>query len=95
MVSDAFWSKLSDDDRKLMRDIWAANVERYRAMSAKSQADARETLKSNGVTFADPPAEKLASDRKRMIDAQGDLIRDAKLSAEIVKLVTEAVGSNG
>jgi C4-dicarboxylate-binding protein DctP len=95
MVSDAFWSKLSDDDRKLMRDVWAANVERYRAMSAKSQADARETLKSNGVTFVDPPADKLASDRKRMIEAQGDLIRDAKLSADIVKLVAEAVGSNG
>ena len=95
MLSDAFWSKLSEDDRKLMRDVWAANVDRYRAMSAKSQADARETMKSNGVSFVDPPADKLASDRKRMIDAQGDLIRDAKLSPDIVKLVTEAVGSNG
>jgi len=95
MLSDAFWSKLSEDDRKLMRDVWAANVDRYRAMSAKSQADARETMKSNGVSFVDPPADKLASDRKRMIDAQADLIRDAKLSPDIVKLVTEAVGSNG
>jgi C4-dicarboxylate-binding protein DctP len=95
MLSDTFWSKLSDDDRKLMRDVWAANIDRYRAMSAKSQADARETMKSNGVSFVDPPADRLASDRKRMIDAQGDLIRDAKLSADIVKLVTDAVGSNG
>jgi TRAP-type transport system periplasmic protein len=95
MLSDAFWSKLSEDDRKLMRDVWAANIARYREMSAKSQADARETMKSNGVSFVDPPADKLASDRKRMIDAQGDLIRDAKLSPDIVKLVTEAVGSNG
>jgi TRAP-type transport system periplasmic protein len=95
MLSDAFWSKLSEDDRKLMRDVWAANIDRYREMSAKSQADARETMKSNGVSFVDPPADKLASDRKRMIDAQGDLIRDAKLSPDIVKLVTEAVGSNG
>jgi hypothetical protein len=30
-----------------------------------------------------------------MIDAQADLIRDAKLSPDIVKLVAEAVGSNG
>jgi TRAP-type transport system periplasmic protein len=95
MLSDAFWSKLSEDDRKLMRDVWAANIDRYREMSAKSQADARETMKSNGVSFVDPPADKLASDRKRMIDAQGDLIRDAKLSPDIVKLVTECVGSNG
>ena len=95
MVSDAFWSRLSDDDRKLMRDVWAANIDRYRAMSAQSQADARGTMKANGVTFVDPSPDRLASDRKRMIDAQADLIRDAKLSADIVKLVTETVGSNG
>ncbi len=95
MVSDAFWSKLSDADRKLMRDVWAANVDRYRAMSAKSQADARETMKTNGVSFVDPSPTQVSADRKRMIDAQGDLIRDAKLSPDIVKLVTEAVGSNG
>jgi TRAP-type C4-dicarboxylate transport system substrate-binding protein len=95
MVSDAFWSKLTDADRKLMRDLWAANIDRYRAMSAKSQADARETMKSHGVTFVDPSAAQFAADRKRMIAAQADLIRDAKLSPEIVKLVSDAVGSNG
>src|SRR6201999_4676045 len=31
MVSDAFWSKLGEPDGKLMRDLWAANIERYRA----------------------------------------------------------------
>jgi C4-dicarboxylate-binding protein DctP len=77
-----------------MRDLWADNIERYRAMSAKSQADARETMKSHGVTFGDPSPDQIAADRKRMIDAQGDLIRDAKLSADIVKLVSDAVGSH-
>src|ERR1700759_4194638 len=95
MVSDAFWSKLSEADRKLMRDVWAANADRYRDMSAKSQAAARETMKSNGVTFVDPAPAQSAAARKRMIDAQADLIRDAKLSPDIVKLVTEAVGSSG
>jgi TRAP-type C4-dicarboxylate transport system substrate-binding protein len=95
MVSDTFWSKLTDADRKLMRDTWAANADRYRGISAKSQADARETMKSHGVTFVDPSPAQSAAARKRMIDAQADLIRDAKLSPEVVKLVTEAVGSNG
>jgi C4-dicarboxylate-binding protein DctP len=94
MVSDAFWSKLGEDDRKLMREVWAANIERYRAMSAKSQADARETMKSHGVTFVDPPADQIAADRKRMIAAQADLVRDTKLSPEIVKLVTDTVGAH-
>ena len=95
MVSNAFWSKLDDTERTMMREIWAANIERYRTMSAKSQADARETMKSHGVTHFDPSPEQLAADRKRMISAQGDLIRDAKLSAEIVNHVNDAVGSSG
>jgi len=94
MVSDAFWSKLGENERTLMRDVWAANIERYRAMSAKSQADARETMKSHGVTFVDHSAEQFAADRKRMMAAQPDLIRDSKLSADIVKLVSDTVGSH-
>jgi TRAP-type transport system periplasmic protein len=94
MLSDTFWSKLGDGERKLMREVWAANIERYRAMSAKSQADARETMKSHGVAFVDPSADQLAADRKRMIEAQADLVRDAKLSADIVKLVSDTVGSH-
>jgi TRAP-type C4-dicarboxylate transport system substrate-binding protein len=94
MVGDAFWSKLGEPERRLMRDIWAANIERYRAMSAKSQADARATMQANGVSFVDPPANQVDSDRKRMIEAQADLVRDTKLSADIVKLVTDTVGSS-
>jgi C4-dicarboxylate-binding protein DctP len=93
-VSDAFWSKLTEADRNLMREVWSANLDGYRAMSAKSQADARETMKSHGVSFVDPTPEQFAADRKRMIAAQADLIRDAKLSADIVKLVGDAVGSH-
>lgn len=95
MVSDAFWSKLADGERTMMRDIWAENIERYRAMSAKSQADARETMRSHGVTHVDPSPDQFAADRKRMVSAQDALVRDAKLSAEIVSLVTGAVGSSG
>jgi C4-dicarboxylate-binding protein DctP len=94
MLSDTFWSKLGEAERRLLRDVWAANIERYRAMSAKSQADARATMQSNGVSFFDPPADQVAADRKRMIAAQADLVRDTKLSADIVKLVTDTVGSH-
>ncbi len=94
MVSDAFWSKLATAEQKLMRDVWAANIARYRTMAAKSQADARETMKSHGVSFADPTPEQVTADRKRMIEAQADLIRDMKLSPEIVKLVNDAVSGH-
>lgn len=94
MVSDAFWSKLAEPDRKLLRDVWAANIANYRVNSAKSQADSRETMKAHGVTFIDPAPADLAANRKRMIAAQDDLIKDAKLSPEIVKLVGDEVGPN-
>jgi TRAP-type C4-dicarboxylate transport system substrate-binding protein len=94
MVSDAFWSKLGSAEQKLMREVWAANIGRYRTLAAKSQADARITMQSNGVTFADPSPERVAADRKRMIEAQADLIRDMKLSTEIVKLVNDAVSGH-
>lgn len=94
MVSDAFWSRLSEDDRKLMRNVWAANIERYRAMSAKSQTNARAMMQSNGVTFVDPTADQVEADRKRMVAAQADLIRDTKLSADIVKLVSDTVSGH-
>jgi len=94
IVSDAFWSKIGESGQKLMRDVWAANIARYRALAAKSQADAREAMKSHGVTFFDPPPGQLAADRKRMIEAQADLIRDMKLTPEIVKLVSDTVSSH-
>jgi hypothetical protein len=51
-------------------------------------------MQANGVAFTDPSADQVASDRKRMIEAQADLIRDTKLSAEIVKLVSDSVASS-
>jgi TRAP-type C4-dicarboxylate transport system substrate-binding protein len=86
MLSDAFWSKL---------DLWAANIDAYRANAAKLQAGGRKAMEANGVAFVDPKPEQLAADRKRMVAQQDQLIKDAKLSAEIVKLVSDAVGSAG
>ena len=74
-----------------MRDVWGANIARYRTIAAKSQADAREAMKSHGVSFTDPSPEQVAADRKRMIATQADLIRATKLSADIVKLVNDTV----
>ena len=61
---------------------------------ASPMQNASAAMQANGVTFTDPPAEQVASDRKRMIAAQADLIRDTKLSADIVKLVGDTVGSH-
>ena len=93
-VSKAFWGKLSAAQQKLMTDLWAANIAGYRTGAATSQAKARNVLETNGVKFHDPAADELAATRKGMLGDIDSLIRDAKLSAEIVELVKQSVGSS-
>ena len=53
---------------------------------------ARKTLEESGVTFADPSRDELAANRKLMQADVANLIKDAKLSPEIVRLTDEAIG---
>ena len=93
MLNGAFWSKLTPDDQKMMSQIWADNIGTYRANAAAAQLKARNTLESNGVTFVDPSPADSAAIRKRMMADQDSLIRETKLSPEIVKLATEGFSS--
>ena len=93
MMSKAFTAKLSPAQNKLMLDLWAANIGDYRKGAAASQANARKVLETNGVKFHDVGADEAASIRKAMLGDIDTLIKDSKLSPEIVKLVKEAVGS--
>jgi hypothetical protein len=74
-----------------MTDLWASNIAAYDKGSADSQARARGILEQNGVKFHDASARELATTRTAMIDGVESLIKDAKLSSEIVKLVREVV----
>ncbi len=91
MIGNATWAKLSPAQQKLMSGLWAENVEAYNKGSAASQANARSILEKNGVKFYDPPANELATTRTAMIGDVATLVKDAKLSAEVVKLVKESV----
>ena len=91
MVSKIAWEKLTPAQQKLMTTLWAENIESYNKGSAASQANARSILEKNGVKFFDPDARTLATTRTAMIDDLATLVKDAKLSPEIVKLVKDAV----
>ena len=93
MLSKAFAAKLSPDQAKLMKDLWAANIAAYRKGAADSQANARKVLETNGVKFHDPSADEASAVRKGMLGDVAALIKEAKLSPEIVDLVKEAVGT--
>jgi C4-dicarboxylate-binding protein DctP len=92
MVGNATWEKLSKAHQTLMTDLWASHIAGYDKGSIDSQARARGILEKNGVKFHDASASELSTTRTAMIGAADQLIKDAKLSPEIVKLVKEAVG---
>jgi hypothetical protein len=87
-------AKLQPAQVKLMTELWAANIAGYRKNAAASQAGARGVLEKNGVKFHDPSAEESAAIRKAMMTDLPALIKDAKLSPEIVSLVKDSVGSS-
>jgi C4-dicarboxylate-binding protein DctP len=93
-ISLAFWDKLSPAQQKLMTGLWADNIAAYRKGAAASQANARKILEGNGIKFTDPSAEQIAATRKAMMGDIAALIKDAKLSNEIVSLVKDAIGSS-
>ena len=89
MISDAFWSKLGPDLQKIMTTLWAENIGTYRANAAAAQARGRKVLEENNVTFTDPAEAILGADRVRMQADVGTLIKDAKLSNDVVKFAEE------
>jgi TRAP-type C4-dicarboxylate transport system substrate-binding protein len=91
LISDAFWAKLSPAEQKTMTDVWAANIGTYRTNAAASQARARKIMEDNGVNFTDPSQATLDKARKAMQADVGTLVKDAKLSPEIVRLADDAV----
>ena len=91
MMSETFWAKLSPDIKKIMVDLWAANIATYRANAGASQDRARKLMADNGVTFIDPSQDVLEAARKAMQADVATLASAAKLSPEVVHLSEESV----
>jgi TRAP-type C4-dicarboxylate transport system substrate-binding protein len=91
-IGNATWAKLSPAQQKLMTDLWAEHIDGYRRNAAASQLNGRKAMEQNGVKFTDPSADELAATRKAMMGDIDALIKDAKLSPDVVKLVKDAIG---
>ena len=90
-ISKMFWDRLQPAQQRLLIDVWAANIAEYRKIGLASQGKARKILEANGVKFHDPDEAEQGPIRKAMMADLPSLIKDAKLSPEIVKLVKESV----
>jgi TRAP-type transport system periplasmic protein len=94
MISETFWAKLTPEWQKQMVDLWTANVPAYRANAAASQVRARKLMEDSGVTFTDPSQTTLTAARKAMQADVATLIKDSKLSPEIVRLSEESTNGS-
>ena len=91
MVSETFWSKVPADVKKIMTDVWMTNISTYRHNAAEKQTEARKTMEAVGVQFTDPSEQTLTAARNAMQADVQTLIKDAKLSAEVVKAAETSV----
>ena len=91
MISETFWTKLTPELRKVMVDLWAANIQMYRTNSYASQTRARKLMEDNGVVFNDPSQDILNAARQLQQADVATLVKDAKLSPDVVRLSEESV----
>ena len=85
MVSEAFWSKLSAEQRRIVEQTWAEMLPGMRAEGARAQAEAKATLASHGVAFVTPKPETLAEIRARLLPNQAELARQMNVDPAVVE----------
>lgn len=66
LISRAFWERLPEDMRSVLRAAWEDHVDEARAQAAEAQAEAREALRAQGLVFAVPDGAVLRRWRERL-----------------------------
>jgi TRAP-type C4-dicarboxylate transport system substrate-binding protein len=84
VVSGEAWKKLKPEDQKLMIDLWAENINRYRDLAREAQEKARAGLVERGVVFVTPTEAEADSARAKLLSFQDKFAQQLKLSPEIV-----------
>jgi TRAP-type transport system periplasmic protein len=93
LVNEGFWTKIGSKNQEMILKLWADNLPTWRDNTAKSQARAREELKSHGVNFVDVPEAELDSMRAKMLKEQDKVVADAHITPELVKLIASDVSA--
>jgi TRAP-type C4-dicarboxylate transport system substrate-binding protein len=87
LVSAGFWRRIPDHLRRIIADTWNEHVATARAAAARSQARAKETLRSHGVTIVNPSQAELTAARARLMSAQSEMIDRLGLDAAFVAMI--------
>jgi TRAP-type C4-dicarboxylate transport system substrate-binding protein len=94
MLSNIFWSKLPPDLRSLMTKVWADNIGAYREAMGAAQDKARGTLESHGIKFTEVTPEQATSIRNKMLSEQDQLVKEMKITPEIMKLLASDISGS-
>ena len=92
LIAGPFWRGLSDAQRKLLTDVWAAHLAEYRANMAKAQIAAREKLAAHGVNFVVPTEADTNAARARMLAVQDGLVKQWRITPAIAEQAMKDVG---
>jgi TRAP-type transport system periplasmic protein len=90
IVGGEVWKKLKPEDQKLMVDLWARNIGRYRDLARTAQEKAHKTLQEHGVVFITPTEAEAAAARAKLLAFQDRFVQQLKLTPDIVS-ATKAV----
>jgi TRAP-type C4-dicarboxylate transport system substrate-binding protein len=79
----------------LLTGLWQENVSTYRANMAAAQAHARETIQEHGIAIVVPAPEELDATRQKMIAEQDHIVKQSKISAEMLSAVSTVLAGAG
>ena len=92
LVNRAFWERLPEDMRTVLRDAWEAHVEEGRSLAAAAQAEARETLRAKGLTFAVPDDAVLRRWRERLRAGEREMVDFVGVDPTLYEIAKSAEG---
>ncbi len=89
MIRLSFWNKLPADIQHMILDTWEKHVDQARQSAATAQADAKATLRAQGVAIVVPDEQAITLWRQRLLPFQNDFVHTLNMDAELVKQLLE------
>lgn len=90
-VSRLAWDKLSPKVRTAIEQVWEANIDAARAMSAAREQEARQAMIDNGIVVVTPGAAELAKRRSQLLARQDEVVKSLNIDPQLAAMVTREV----
>jgi C4-dicarboxylate-binding protein DctP len=84
MIRGAFWDRLGEEERSLIRSVWSETVRAQRPAAAWAQEQAREDVRARGVQIDRLTEHQLESVRRTLLERQHAIARETGVPQELV-----------